>query len=376
MAADGARERPNQARVVPLRLVSQPRPSSRSLAALLSELTAAGELAEELPKSRLRCVACGHRCLIPPGAVGVCKVRFNQDGMLRVPFGYVGALQVDPVEKKPFFHFLPGSTALSFGMLGCDFHCGYCQNWVTSQALRDPQAQSSAMPVSAGQLARLARERGSQLVVSTYNEPLITSEWAVAVFREARALGLRTAYVSNGNATPEVLDYIRPYVDAYKVDLKAMRDRSYRKLGGLLEHVRWTIRAVHERGFWLEVVTLIVPGFNDSDEELRDAAEFLAGVSPEIPWHVTAFHPDYKMLGPERTPVDTLRRAQRIGRDAGLQYVYSGNLPGQVGETEHTRCPRCASTVIQRYGFQVIERRLKADGACPDCGAVLPGIWS
>ena len=376
MTADRARERTNQARVVPVWLDSQPRPSSQSLSTLLSELTRGGKLAEELPEGRLRCVACGHRCLIPPGAVGVCKVRFNQGGTLRVPFGYVGALQVDPVEKKPFFHFLPGSTAFSFGMLGCGFHCGYCQNWVTSQAIRDPEAQSSAMPVSAGQLARLARERGSQLVVSTYNEPLITSEWAVAVFREARALGLRTAYVSNGNATPEVLDYIRPYVDAYKVDLKAMRDRSYRKLGGLLEHVCWTIRAVHERGFWLEVVTLIVPGFNDSDEELRDAAEFLAGVSPKIPWHVTAFHPDYKMLDPEQTPVHTLRRAQRIGREAGLQYVYSGNLPGQVGEAEHTRCPGCGATVVKRHGFQVIEQRLKTNGACPDCGTVLPGIWS
>ena len=350
--------------------------SERPLAGVLSELTAPGELVEPLPEGRVRCVACGHRCLIPPEAQGVCRVRFNCGGELRVPFGYVGALQVDPVEKKPFFHFLPGATAFSFGMLGCDFHCGYCQNWVTSQVLRDPAAQSPAMEVSAAELASMAQERGCELVVSTYNEPLITSEWAVAVFREARALGLRTAYVSNGNATAEVLDYIQPHVDAYKVDLKAMRDRSYRQLGGVLEHVLWTIRAVHERGLWLEVVTLVVPGFNDSDEELREAAAFLAGVSPEIPWHVTAFHPDYKMVDPARTPVQALLRAERIGREAGLQYVYAGNLAGAVGETEDTRCPQCGSTVIRRRGLQVREQRLDGAGACPDCGMVLPGVWS
>ena len=347
-----------------------------SLADALDRLTVPGELVEILPAGRVRCVACGHRCLIPPGARGVCRVRFNREGELRVPSGYVGALQVDPVEKKPFFHFLPGSTALSFGMLGCDFHCGYCQNWVTSQALRDPAAEGGAQPVEPAELVRTALERGSRLVVSTYNEPLITSEWAVAVFKEARRVGLRTAYVSNGNATAEALDYIEPYVDAYKVDLKSMQDRNYRRLGGVLEHVLWTIRAVHERAMWLEVVTLLVPGFNDSDDELREAAAFLAGVSRDIPWHVTAFHPDYKMVDPERTPPRTLLRAAEIGRGAGLRYVYAGNHPGMVGEWEDTRCPSCGATLVHRSGFNVRELRLNSGGICPDCGTPVAGVWA
>ena len=323
----------------------------------------------------MRCVACGHRCLIPPGARGICQVRRNLNGVLRVPRGYVGALQVDPVEKKPFFHLLPGATALSFGMLGCDFHCGYCQNWVTSQALRDPAALSAIEDRSAAQLVDAAKRSGSRLVVSTYNEPLITSEWAVEVFREARTAGLRTAFVSNGNATPEALDYLQPWIDAYKVDLKSMNDRSYRRLGGVLEHVLDTIRELHRREIWMEVVTLIVPGFNDTDAELRAAAEFLAGVSPDIPWHVTAFHPDYKMRDPAPTLAATLLRAAAVGREAGLRYIYPGNLPGGVGDHENTRCPGCETTLVRRFGFRVDACRLGPDGACPDCGAAVSGIW-
>ena len=319
--------------------------------------------------------ACGHRCLIPPGARGICQVRRNQDGVLRVPRGYVGALQVDPVEKKPFYHLLPGATALSFGMLGCDFHCGYCQNWVTSQALRDPAALSAIEDRSAAQLVDAALRGGSRLVVSTYNEPLITAEWAVEVFREARAAGLMTAFVSNGNATPEVLDYLHPWIDAYKVDLKSMNDRSYRRLGGVLENVLDTIRELHRREIWMEVVTLIVPGFNDTDAELRAAAEFLAGVSPNIPWHVTAFHPDYKMQESAPTLAATLLRAAAFGREAGLRYVYPGNLAGAVSDEEHTRCPGCAATLVRRVGFRVDACRLGPDGSCLECGVTLAGIW-
>ncbi|HEY7516173.1 MAG TPA: radical SAM protein, partial [Vicinamibacteria bacterium] len=256
-----------------------------TLASVLKEHTAEGQLYERLDHGRVRCFACGHRCLIPPGRDGICRVRFNEEGVLRVPFGYVGGLQVDPVEKKPFFHALPGARALSFGMLGCDYHCGYCQNWITSQALRDPRAVSPPEEVTPADIVRLARRHEARIVTSTYNEPLITSEWAVAVFKEAREAGLVCSYVSNGNGTPEVIDFIRPWVSLYKVDLKSFRDRSYRSLGGTLDRVLWTIRALHEGGFWVEIVTLVVPGFNDSNEELRDVARFLAGVSPDIPWH-------------------------------------------------------------------------------------------
>lgn len=347
---------------------------STTLRATLTSLTAPGELAERLPEGRVRCVACGHRCLIPPGREGVCRVRFNQDGRLRVPFGYVGALHVDPVEKKPFFHALPGARVLSFGMLGCDYHCSYCQNWLTSQALRDPAAEVAPQAIEARELVSLALRRGARLVASTYNEPLITSEWALAVFREACAAGLVCAYVSNGNATPEALDYLTPWVRLYKVDLKGFRDRAYRALGATLERVLWTIGALHARGVWVEVVTLCVPGLNDSESELRDLARFLVSVSPDLPWHVTAFHPDYRLTEPPPTSVRTLLRAAQIGREEGLRFVYAGNLPGAAGDWENTRCPACGTLLVERRGFRVLSQRLDA-GRCPHCARVIPGFW-
>ena len=334
-----------------------------------------GDLYEKLPSERVRCFACGHRCLIPPGREGVCRVRFNRDGTLLVPYGYVGALQVDPVEKKPFFHALPGARALSFGMLGCDYHCGYCQNWITSQALRDPAAGAPAQEVTPAELVGLSLRHGARIITSTYNEPLITSEWAVAVFREARDAGLVCSYVSNGNGTPEVLDYIKPYVTLYKVDLKGFRDKQYRELGGTLERVLWTVRTLHEKGFWVEIVTLVVPGFNDSDEELRDMARFLVSISPDIPWHVTAFHKDYKMTGPAETDVATLLRAAEIGSGEGLRYVYVGNIPGRVGRWENTWCPGCGALLIERRGFRVLKDRLSPTGTCPECSRPIPGFW-
>jgi pyruvate formate lyase activating enzyme len=345
------------------------------LGEVLARYTREGELYEKLPDQKLRCFACGHRCVIPAGQLGICKVRYNEEGALRVPFGYVGALHVDPVEKKPFFHALPGSLALSFGMLGCDLHCGYCQNWVTSQALRDPAAVALPQEITPRDLVALAQAKGAPIITSTYNEPLITSEWAVAVFREAKAAGLVCSYVSNGNGTPEVLDYIQPYVSLYKVDLKSFRDRPYRDLGGTLERVLWTIRALHERGFWLEIVTLIVPGFNDSPEELREIARFLVSISPDIPWHVTAFHQDYKMTAPEDTGVATLLRAAEIGAEEGLHFVYAGNLPGHVRNWENTYCPGCRALLVERVGFRVRQNRIVA-GFCPDCRRAIPGYWS
>jgi len=336
---------------------------------------AAPELYEKLEAGRLRCLTCGHRCLILPGLRGICKVRYNREGALMVPYGYVGALQCDPTEKKPFFHVFPGSDALTMGMLGCDLHCPYCQNWVTSQALRDPGALSEPMDCAPRQLVDIAQRYGARLVATSYNEPLITSEWAVDVFKEAKRRGFATAYISNGNATREVLEYIRPWTDCYKIDLKSMRDKNYRVLGGKLENILNGVRMVHEMGFWMEIVTLTIPCFNDSDEELRDTAQFLAGLSPSIPWHVTAFHKDYKMTGPDNTPAATLLRAAGIGKRAGLRYVYAGNLPGQVGDWENTRCPECTGVLIERFGYLIRRNRLTSDGRCPDCGTPIPGIW-
>jgi pyruvate formate lyase activating enzyme len=336
----------------------------------------ARELWEPIDKSRIRCYSCGHECPIPDGQAGVCKVRFNHGGKLLVPWGYVGGVQCDPIEKKPFFHAYPGALAYSFGMLGCDLHCAYCQNWVTSQALRDPSAVSPPLQASPEQLVQDALRLKAQAVVSTYNEPLITSEWAVAIFRQAKAAQLVTGFVSNGNATPQVLDYIRPHVDLYKVDLKSFDDRHYRQLGGRIEPILRTMRALHEMGFWMEVVTLVIPTFNDSTDELRRAADFLASVSPDIPWHVTAFHSDYKMDETPSTPVETLLRAAEIGKQAGLRYVYAGNLPGRVGDLENTRCHNCRELLIERYGYLITAYNITADGLCPKCATNIPGRWA
>ena len=347
-----------------------------ALADVLSRLAREGELYERLPESRVRCYACGHRCLIPPGQRGVCKVRWNDDGRLMVPAGYVAGVQLDPVEKKPFFHAYPGARALSFGMLGCDYHCGYCHNALTSQALRDPMMGVPPQDVTPAEIADLAERHRARILTSTYNEPLITSEWAREVFREGKAHGLVCSYVSNGNATPEVLDYLRPWVDLYKVDLKGFDDKHYRKLGGVLATVLETIQRLHHMGFWLEVVTLIVPGFNDTDVELRDIARFLVSVSPDIPWHVTAFHPDYKMTDRDGTTAQTLLRAAELGVGEGLRYVYAGNLPGRVGPFENTYCPSCRVLLIERVGYTILRDLVTPGrGACPSCGARIPGRW-
>src|SRR6266513_2256225 len=336
---------------------------------------ALGTLYEKLPDNQVRCYACAHCCLIKDGLRGICKVRYNRGGTLMVPRGYVGALQCDPIEKKPFFHAFPGTDALTFGMLGCDLHCSYCQNWLTSQALRDPGALSEPMDVTPRQLVDVAQRQQASVVATSYNKPLITSEWAVEVFKEARPRGFMTAYISNGNATREVLEYIRPFTDLYKIDLKSFRDKNYRSLGGKLENIVNGVQMVHAMGFWLEIVTLIIPGFNDSDEELGDIARFLAGLSPTIPWHVTAFHKDYKMQDPDNTTAETLLRAARIGETAGLQYIYAGNLPGRVGRYEDTRCPRCQATLIRRVGYRILEDRLTGRGRCFNCQQLIPGVW-
>ncbi|MCI0340113.1 MAG: radical SAM protein [Planctomycetales bacterium] len=498
----------------------------------------------------VRCLACGHRCLIRSGRRGICRLRFNRDGVLRVPRGYVAALQCDPIEKKPFFHALPGADALSFGMLGCDLHCSYCfppgtriltsrghlpieaiyeearresgneaealpapdglsvathrgvvaqasrvfrhdfrgrlvrliptslpaieatpehpflavarprrgerlapprfvpagglgrdhllalprspggpteslpgspaefetedylfvglrgtetrayvgpvynlevegdhtylangiavhncQNWVTSQALRDPASTLEREDVTPAQLVDLAVRRGAPVVASTYNEPLITAEWGHEVFEEARRRGLVCAFISNGNATPEVLDYLRPLVDLYKVDLKAFEEKAYRSLGGTLENVLRTLGHLIERKFWVEVVTLTIPGFNDSEEQLRGIARFLAGLSRDIPWHVTAFHKDYRMTDPRATTARDLVRAAEIGEAEGLRFVYAGNLPGRVGKFEDTRCPACGATVVRRVGYRILDVALRGND-CRSCGARVPGVWT
>jgi pyruvate formate lyase activating enzyme len=349
-----------------------------TLAETIDAMTVEGELYEKLSDEAVRCFACAHRCLIRPGKRGICKVRFNKDGVLRVPWGYVAGLQSDPIEKKPFYHLYPGSDALTFGMLGCDFHCSFCQNWISSQALRDPAAQvpdGYLRQISAQQIADIGQKTGAKIVASSYNEPLITSEWAVGIFKRALAAGLQCAYVSNGNATPEVLEYLRPYLCGFKVDLKTMQDRQYRRLGGVLQNVMESIQRAYSMGFWVEVVTLVVPGFNDSNEELMDMARFVTSVSPDIPWHVTAFHGDYQMEHIPDTSVKTLMRAAEIGQEAGLHFVYAGNIPSRAGTYENTYCPHCRALLIERMGYIILAYHIGGDGRCPTCGNAVAGRW-
>jgi pyruvate formate lyase activating enzyme len=346
-----------------------------SLEASLRKLSREGDLYERQGDGLARCQACGHECLIAEGMSGVCRMRFNRGGKLFVPYGYVSGLRADPIEKKPFFHVLPGAATLSFGMLGCNFACKFCQNWLTSQFPRDPQSEAAVRECTPAAIVDQALAAGAKAVVSTYNEPLITSEWAAAVFDEARARGLLCAYVSNGHATRRALEFLRPRLSLYKVDLKCFDHAKYRDMtGGALRHVLRSIEDLKALGFWTEVVTLVVPGWNDSDAELRGIAAFLAGLSKDIPWHVTAYHQDYQ-LGERDTPPETLRRAAEIGRGEGLRFVYAGNIPGRLEGLEDTLCPSCGCRIIERRGFTVLADRLQ-DGKCPKCSTAIPGVWS
>jgi pyruvate formate lyase activating enzyme len=246
---------------------------------------------------------------------------------------------------------------------------------VTSQALRDPNAVAPPMEVTPPQLVAAALDQGARVVVSTYNEPLITAEWAVAIFREARAAGLKTAFVSNGNGTPRVLEYVRPHLDFYKVDLKSFDDRHYRQLGGRLEPILDSIRRIRSMGLWLEIVTLLIPGFNDSRDEIDRLTSFIASVSPDIPWHVTAYHQDYRMTDRRNTDDDDLVKAAAIGKENGLRFVYAGNRPGRVGALEHTSCHACGQILVERLGYHINAYFLTPEGACSACGTLIPGRW-
>ncbi len=349
-----------------------------TLAEILDELTMPGQLFKKLDKDAVQCSACAHRCVLKPGQRGICNVRFNRDGVLRVPVGYVISAQTDPIEKKPFAHFLPGSDALSFGMVGCNFHCDFCQNWTTAQALCEPAAHLGPeyiRQITPEKMIAYGRQTGAQVVASTYNEPLITTEWAVEIFRQAKLAGMKCVYVSNGFATPEVLKYLLPHLDGFKIDLKSMQPEHYREMGGRLKPVLETIQEAVEAGLWVEVVTLLIPGFNDSREEMWETARFLTSVSPDIPWHVTAFHPDYKRRDVGSTPASTLRLAAEVGQEAGLRYVYAGNLSGRVGSLENTYCPYCQTLLIERRGFSILDYKITAAGKCPKCGTDIAGVW-
>ncbi|MDH5402353.1 MAG: AmmeMemoRadiSam system radical SAM enzyme [Candidatus Heimdallarchaeota archaeon] len=325
--------------------------------------------------NRIQCLACAHLCKIQDGKRGICYVRYNENGKLKVPFGYVGAFQCDPIEKKPFFHAYPNSLALSIGMLGCDLKCSYCQNWVTSQTIRDTNAGVQPRDISISTIIETAKNLNARSIVSTYNEPLITSEWSKKIFKEAKQHNLVTGFVSNGNATKEVLDYLHPYLEMYKVDLKTFNDRNYRKLGTTLDKILNGIEMIYNKGIWLEIVTLLIPGFNNSINELKEMSKWIANLSVDIPWHITAYHPDYKMNEFPRTSVEHLLEAANIGNKAGLNYIYIGNVHGQIKGFENTSCPQCDSILVERNGFKVINYNITEENKCPSCGLLIPGRW-
>jgi pyruvate formate lyase activating enzyme len=336
------------------------------------ERTAPAILSEPLPGAA-RCSACAHRCVVTPDAPGKCGVRFYANGALRAPRGYVAARHVRSVETHTLYHVRPGAKALGFGMLGCDLHCAYCHNARISQTWRGGK-NVAIDSVSAEGLVAAALEAGCEVVSAAYNEPMVTAEWAHEVFTAAKAQGLVTAMVSDGHTTPEALAYLRPVLDVYRVDLKGFDASHYRALGGRLGAVVEGIARAHALGYWVEVVTLVVPGFNDDLLGLRGLARTLADIDPNIPWHLNGFVPRHRMRAtPAATPLlPTLVAGSAYAQ--GLRYVYVGNFGAGPSGLADTRCPTCRMAVVERQDYTTVAVAVQ-DGGCMGCGAPIPGLW-
>lgn len=327
-------------------------------------------LYEKIGDGRVKCFLCPQYCSISPGRRGLCGVRENREGVLyTLVYGKVAARNVDPIEKKPLFHFHPGSRSYSIATVGCNFRCMHCQNAGISQYPKE-HSDIPGEHMTPEQVVQEAERLGCASISYTYTEPTIFFEFAYACARLAHQRGIGNVFVSNGYTGPDAVRLIAPYLDANNIDLKG-DDAFYRKIvGAKLQPVLDTIRLMKERGVWVEVTTLIIPDHNDSDEFLTFAAEFLKSVDPAIPWHVTQYYPTFKLVDKPRTPLSTLRRAREIGLKAGLKYVYEGNVPGAGGE--NTWCPSCGALLIERRGFQLTSLRMK-EGKCLQCGTLIEG---
>jgi len=327
---------------------------------------------ERIEGGQVRCGLCRFRCLISEGERGICRVRENRGGTLySLVYGKLCAGQVDPIEKKPLFHLLPGSRSYSIATVGCNFRCHHCQNYSISQV--PPHAPVQGVEQAPQEVVRRAVAGGCRSIAYTYTEPTIFFEFAYDTAVLARQAGLKNIFVTNGYITSEALTMIAPYLDAANIDLKGFSEGFYRDfVHARLSEVLDSIIEHRRQGIWVEITTLIIPGLNDSEEELKGLAAFIVtNLGVDTPWHVSQFHPTYQLTDRPRTPVATLRRARDIGRAAGLRYVYEGNVPGEGGE--NTCCPSCSSLLIRRYGY-TIEANSIRDGACPDCGTVIAGI--
>lgn len=329
---------------------------------------------ESVEDSKAQCYLCSHRCLVSDGKRGICGVRENRSGVLySLIYGQVIAENADPIEKKPLYHFLPGTLSYSIATPGCNFRCGFCQNWRISQA-RDALESFPKTYVEPGDVVKGALRTGCASVAYTYTEPTIYMEYALDVARLAKDSGLKNVFVTNGYESPEAIEAMTDLIDAANVDLKSFSDEFYKsQCGGRLQPVLDSIRGMHEAGIHVEVTTLVVTGQNDSEEELERIASFIAGVSPDIAWHISRFHPDYQTLDSTPTPLDTLERAAEIGESAGLRFIYVGNVRGT--DRTNTRCPECGEVVLQRALMSLLSENVK-DGACGSCGAKLPIVFA
>jgi pyruvate formate lyase activating enzyme len=329
-------------------------------------------LYEKLSDRRVHCHLCNHRCLIGEGKRGICAVRENRGGTLyTLVYRRLLSRNVDPVEKKPMFHFAPGSRSFSVATAGCNFRCDFCQNYEISQMPRE-ENQITGEDVAPEEIVAMARKTGCKTIAYTYTEPTIYFEYAYDIAQRASKEGLKNIFVTNGYMTEEALRTFHPHLHGANVDLKAFRDEFYReRCGGRLEGILHSLRVMRELGVWVEITTLIIPGLNDSEEELRDLAGFIVSLGKEVPWHISRFHPMYKMLDRSPTAVKILDRARKIGLEAGLRYVYTGNVPGDAGED--TFCYHCGQLLVDRLGFQVLKYRIE-EKKCPKCGTEMDGV--
>lgn len=315
------------------------------------------------------CQLCRHYCKLKEGQIGICGVNKNQNGeLVNLVYSHPIAINIDPIEKKPLYHFLPGSTALSFGTVGCNFKCPFCQNWDISQE----KNVNENVVVTPEQMVELALKHNAPSIAYTYNEPTIFYPYAKDIGMIAAKHGIKNIFVSNGFESPEMIEDMKSWVDAANIDLKSWDKEYYKKiLKGGLEEVKDTLRLMVKAGIWVEVTTLIIEEQNDSDEELNEMAEFIAkDLSVDVPWHLSAFHPDYKMLDTKRTGIDTLNRAKEIGKKHGLKYIYLGN----VASDGNTYCPKCNELLVNRSGYSASENKI-VHSKCPKCGEFIKGVW-
>jgi pyruvate formate lyase activating enzyme len=326
-----------------------------------------------LDDKNVHCYLCNHHCRIKNSKFGFCGVRQNRGGKLYTHvYGEAIAVSTDPIEKKPLYHFLPGTTSFSIGTIGCNFRCGFCQNWQISQVSPGEGKGMGGDSLLPKEVVKHAKEEHCQSISYTYTEPTIFFEYAYDTARMAKEEGLFNVFVTNGYMTTEALKMIHPHLDACNVDLKSFSDDFYKKIcHGRLGPVLTSIRAMKDLGIWVEITTLVIPGQNDNEEQLRDIARFIAGVDPDIPWHISRFHPDYQFSYLEATSVEVLNNAYSLGKEEGLRYIYIGNVPGGVTETQ---CPKCRSPLIRRHGFFVEQNQVK-NAVCPSCGKGIAGVF-